>query len=96
MLISFLFGGLLCYFHWEAMLISEIATRVTRKPFNNMQEVLESDYKVIAIPGSYTWDVFKYGNELRQKIFAEKMEPFEQDNKELGKMKIKSTVAKLS
>ena len=96
MLISFLFGGLLCYFHWEAMLISEIATRVTRKPLNSMQEVLESDYKVIAPPGTYQWDVFKYGNELRQKIFAEKMEPFEQDNKELGKMKIKSTVAKLS
>ena len=81
---SFSWGGLLCYFHWEAMLISEIATRVTQNPFTNMQELSESDYKVFVPPGSFQWDAFKYGDELRQKMFAQKMEPYEEDFKELG------------
>ena len=68
------------------MLISELATRVTQIPLNNLREVLESDYKVHAIPGSFPWASFKYGNELRQKIFAEKMEPFEDDYRKLGKI----------
>ena len=84
-LISFLYAGLICYFHWEAMLISEIATRVTRIPINNMKDILESDYKVLTLgPGSFQWDSFKYGNELRKQIFADKMEPYEQDFKNLG------------
>ena len=84
-LISFLYAGLICYFHWEAMLISEIATRVTRIPINNMKDIFESDYKVLTLgPGSVQWDSFKYGNELRKQIFAAKMEPYEQDFKNLG------------
>ena len=81
---SFLYAGLICYFHWEAILISEIATRVTRIPFNNMKEVYESDYKVLAMPGSFQWESFKYGNELRRKIFAEKMKPYENEYKKFG------------
>ena len=67
------------------MLISEIATRVTRIPINNMKDILEPDYKVLTLgPGSFQWDSFKYGNELRKQIFADKMEPYEQDYKNLG------------
>ena len=49
-----------------------------------MQELIESDYKVFATPGSFQWDAFKYGNELRRKIFAERMEPYEEEYKEIG------------
>ena len=53
-----------------------------------MQELSESDYKVFVPPGSFQWDAFKYGNELRQKMFAQKMEPYEEDFKELGNIAV--------
>ena len=80
---SFLIGGLLCYFHWEAMLISHVAMRVTRIPFNNMEELLDSDYNFFTYPGSSNWDSFKYGNTLWQRIYQEKLEPFKEDYKQV-------------
>ena len=73
--ISFLLGGLLCYFHWEAMLISYLAQRVTPIPFTNMQELYDSDYILAVPPGTSQYDSFKYGNELLKKIYKEKLEP---------------------
>ena len=73
--LSFLFGGLLCYFHWEAMLISYLAQRVTPMPFTNMQELYDSDYILGASPGSSNYDSFKYGSELWKKIYKDKLEP---------------------
>ena len=80
---SFLIGGLICYFHWEAMLISHVAERVVRMPFNNMQELYESDYKLSSPPGSTNWDDFKYGNTLWKRIFKDQLEPFEDEYKPL-------------
>ena len=76
---SFLFAGLLCYFHWEAMLISHVAMRVSRIPFNNMQELYDSDYKFATCPGTSVWDSFKYGNALWQRIYKDRLEPFEEE-----------------
>ena len=73
-LLSFLCGGMLCYFHWEAMLVSYLSMRVTRMPFTNMQELYKSDYKFTTIQGSAYHDTFKYGNEMWQKIYKEKLE----------------------
>ena len=36
---SLLFFGTIMYLHWEAMLISYLATRVTVLPFNNVPEI---------------------------------------------------------
>ena len=35
--LSLLFGGTLVFWHWEAMLISYLATRVTVLPFTTVQ-----------------------------------------------------------
>ena len=72
--VSFLLGGLLCYFHWEAMLISYLAQRVTPIPFTNMQELYDSDYILATTPGTSNYDSFKYGNELWKKIYKDKLE----------------------
>ena len=72
---SFLFAGLLCYFHWEAMLISYLAQRVTPIPFTNMQELYDSDYILATAPGTSNYDSFKFGNELWKKIYKDKLEP---------------------
>ena len=72
---SFLLGGLLCYFHWEAMLISYLSLRVVKIPFYNMQEFYDSDYILATTPGSSFWDAFENGNELWKKIHKEKLQP---------------------
>ena len=59
-------GGLLCYFHWEAMLISYLAKIVVPVPFSNMQGLYKSDYRLATLAGSSYYDVFKNGNELWQ------------------------------
>ena len=63
------------------MLISHVAMRVSRIPFNNMQELYDSDYKFATCPGTSVWDSFKYGNALWQRIYKDKMEPFEEEYK---------------
>ena len=67
-------GGLLYYFHWEAMLISYLAKIVTPVPFSNMHELYKSDYQVTTLAGSALVDVFKYGDELWQLIYRDKLE----------------------
>ena len=67
-------GGLLCYFHWEAMLISYLAKIVIPVPFSNMQELYKSDYQFTTLAGSAFSDSFKNGNELWQLIYTEKLE----------------------
>ena len=73
-LLSFLCGGMLCYYHWEAMLVSYLSMRVTRMPFTNMQELYKSDYKFTTIHGSAYHDKFRYGDDIWQKIYKEKLE----------------------
>ena len=72
-------GGLLCYFHWEAMLISYLARIVISIPFSNMQELYDSDYQVNTLAGSVYYDAFKYGNDLWQMILKEKLEKVDHD-----------------
>ena len=43
-----------------------------------MQEMYDSDYKIGTTPGSAYWDAFKYGDELWQRIYKEKLRPFEE------------------
>ena len=68
-------SGVLIYFHWEAMLISYLATRTVIYPFNNLQELYESDFQFFTLPNSAMWDSFKYGDDLWQKIFKDMFEP---------------------
>ena len=67
-------GGLLCYFHWEAMLISYLAKIVIPVPFSSMQELYKSDYRLTTLAGSSYFDAFKNGDELWQLIHREKLE----------------------
>ena len=48
-------------------------------PFNNMQELYDSDYELVILPGTSRWDAFKYGNALWQRIYKDKLEPFEEE-----------------
>ena len=61
------------------MLISHVAMRVTRMPFNNMQELYDSNYKFSVNPATSMWDSFKNGNALWQRIYRDKLEPFKEE-----------------
>ena len=46
-------ASILIFYHWEAMLISYLATRVIVLPFNNIRELVDQSTFVIALfPGS--------------------------------------------
>ena len=44
-----------------------------------MQEFYDSDYTFAIRPATSSWDSFKYGNALWQRIYKDKLEPFEEE-----------------
>ena len=83
--LSFLVGGVLLYLHWESMLISYLATRVTPIPFGSLEELRDSSYSFYAIPGSSHWSAFKNGDGVWREIYEEKLAPFEAEYVQLAK-----------
>ena len=59
-LFSLLFFGTLMFWHWEAMLISYLATRVIVMPFKNIPELVSNtDFRIVLLPGTSFEDAFK-------------------------------------
>ena len=44
-------------------------------PFDNLQEMYESDYQFFTLPNSAMMDSFKHGDDLWQKIYKDMLEP---------------------
>ena len=78
---SILLTSVLLYWHWEAMLISYLATRKIVLPFNNVEELVKkSNYKIAINPGTTQEDVFKYSSdESWQKAWNDRIEPYLQN-----------------
>ena len=74
-------ASLLLYWHWEAMLISYLATRKILLPFNNVEELVKtSNYKIAINHGTTQEDVFKYSSdEWWQKAWNKRIEPYLQN-----------------
>ena len=59
-LFSLLFFGTMIFWHWEAMLISYLATRVVSLPFKGIPDlVANTQFRIILTPGSSYEDAFK-------------------------------------
>ena len=59
-LFSLLFFGTMIYWHWEAMLISFLATRVISLPFKDIPDlVANTEFRIILRPGTSFEDAFK-------------------------------------
>ncbi len=57
---SLLVFGAMIYWHWEAMLISYLSTRVTILPYNSIPELLlTSQHRIVLVGGSSYEDAFK-------------------------------------
>ena len=52
-----------------------LATRTMSYPFDNLQEMYESDYQFFTLPNSAMMDSFKHGDDLWQKIYKDMLEP---------------------
>ena len=60
-LFSLLFFGTLMFWHWEAMLISFLATRVIVMPFNDIPKLVsDTDFRIILKPSTSFEDAFKF------------------------------------
>ena len=59
-LFSLLFFGTMMIWHWEAMLISYLATRIISLPFKDIpDQVSNTDFGIILRPGTAFEDAFK-------------------------------------
>ena len=59
-LFSLLFFGTMIFWHWEAMLISNLATRVVSLPFKDIPDlVANTQFRIILMPGTSLEDAFK-------------------------------------
>ncbi len=75
---SIMLASVMLYWHWEAMLISNLATRVIVLPFNNIPELVDkTSFKIALNPGSSYEDAFKYATEESWKMaWKDRIEPF--------------------
>ncbi len=65
-------GPVLVYYHWESMLISYLATRVTKLPFINLKGLLDNtDFKIHTYPDSNLEDLFKFSDDPLRKLAYE-------------------------
>ena len=74
---SFLLGGAIIFWQWEAMVTSYLSARVTSLPFYDLNGLVEtSDFKIALMPGSYYVDIFRLSNDsLWQKAYQTRIEP---------------------
>ena len=76
--VSMLLAAALIYWHWEAMLVSYLATRKTVMPFTTVTDMyLNTDFRLALIPSTTYEDNFKYSKEpLWQRIYKERLQPY--------------------
>jgi hypothetical protein len=67
-----------CFWYWEAMLVSYLATKVIVLPFTSIPELIKStDYRVAVNPGSSQEDSFKLSNDPNWAlVYTERIEPY--------------------
>ena len=82
------YASILLYYHWEAMLISYLATRVIVLPFNNIKELVDQSTFVISLfPGSSYMDAFKFSEDPDwQRAWKERIEPYLNNHKDTSRM----------
>ena len=76
--------GAVIYWHWEAMLISNLSTRVITLPFNGLETLLtQSDFKIAVKPGTSFVDAFKHStNPVWQSAWTNRIQPYLNDYSE--------------
>jgi hypothetical protein len=73
------------HWHWVAMLISYLSTRVVVLPFYSLAEMVKiNDYRLYIEPGTSSMDAFKLSTDPDwQKAWTEKIEPYLEEYKSI-------------
>ena len=76
-LFSLLFFGTMIFWHWEAMLISYLATRVISLPFKDITDLVDNtQFRIIFLPGSTAEDAFKTSPDpIWQAAWTDRIQP---------------------
>ncbi len=74
---ALLFFGTMIYWHWEAMLISYLSTRVISLPFDNIPELIsDTNFRIILRVGTSFEDAFKTAKDEDWKIaWTDRVQP---------------------
>jgi hypothetical protein len=77
------------HWHWVAMLISYLSTRVIMLPFHSIAEMVNTnDYRLFVSPGTSVFDAFKLSTDPDwKKAWNEKIEPYLEEYTRLEKLK---------
>ena len=77
-LFSLLFFGTMIFWHWEAMLISYLATRVISLPFKTIPELLtNTQIRILLTPGTSFEDSFKTATDPNwQAAWTDRVQPY--------------------
>ena len=77
-LFSLLFFGTMIFWHWEAMLISYLATRVISLPFKDIPDlVANTQFRIILRPGTSMEDAFKTSRDpIWQSAWTDRVQPY--------------------
>lgn len=76
--LSFLFGGAVIYWQWEAMVTSYLSARVTTLPFDDLPGLVDkTDFKIAVTPGSSFIETFRSsGDDTWRKAYKTRIEPY--------------------
>ena len=76
-LFSLMFFGTMIFWHWEAMLISYLATKTTSLPFKDITELVKNtQFRIILRPGSTVEDAFKTSSDpIWQAAWTDRIQP---------------------
>ena len=76
-LFSLLFFGTMIFWHWEAMLISFLATRIIYLPFKDIPDLMtNTQFRIILVPGSSFQDDFETSPDpIWQAAWTERVQP---------------------
>ncbi len=83
------------YWHWEAMLISYLATRVIVLPFKNIQELVsKTNHRIVITPESSNEDFFRYATDPAiQEAWKSRIEPYLEEYAQYGGKNIPAVMA---
>ena len=76
-LFSLIFFGTMIFWHWEAMLISYLATRVISLPFKDIPDLVSNtQFQIIIKPGTFVEDTFKTSpDQYWQTAWTDRVQP---------------------
>ena len=83
---SLLFFGTMIFWHWEAMLISNLATRIISLPFKDIPELVSNTkFRIILIPGTSFEDTFKTSTDQNWQVaWTDRVQPHLEEHEDLA------------